>query len=595
MFFLEKIVELIGVSNHGVEGIFFDIGIIIILATVLGFSLKLLKQPLIPAYVLAGVLLGPYGLSMITNPHVIETLSEMGIAFLLFVVGIEMDFKRLKSIGLIATIGGTIQILILSSMGWLIGIFLGLGPIEAIYCGLIVSFSSTMVVIKLLSDKNELDTLHGRIIIGFLLMEDIFAILALLIISNMSQVASSGIITVVALLLIKILIILLFSFLVAKFIFPPLFKLAAESQEILFLLAITTCFVFAFLSSLIGLSIAIGAFIAGLSVANLPYNYEIMGKIKALLIFFTTIFFAALGMKLQFISFSMILIPLVIFIAFISLIKPLITSFICSFFGYKRRTSLLASITLAQTSEFSLIIVALGVSPAIGQLVPGSIIPSLAILLAIITMVITSYTIKFDEQIYEKIKNVFHYLDKIGTGNMEVDLSKHSKNHDVILIGHDRIGYTILNTLQKQKKKIIVVDYNPETVKQLISNGINCIYGDISDTDVLDRLNVSKAKLIISTVNELHDNMTILKYARKLHSSATTIMTALKVEDALQMYAQGADYVVLPHFLGGHHVSLMLEEEALDINSMLKKKLTHIKELEHRKHMGHYHPRHNNK
>jgi len=593
-FGLESIIGALGPS-HSIETIFFDIGIIIIIATLLGFTLKVLKQPLIPAYVLAGVLLGPYGLSLITSQHVIETLSEMGIAFLLFVVGIEMDFKRLRSIGLIASVGGTVQILILSSIGWMIGVFLGFSTVETIYCGLIVAFSSTMVVIKLLSDKSELDTLHGRIVIGFLLMEDIFAILALLIISNFSEFVQAGMIGIVALLLVKIVIILIFSFVMAKYIFPPLFKLAAESQEILFLLSITTCFLFAFLSTLIGLSVAIGAFIAGLSVANLPYNYEIMGKIKALLIFFTTIFFAALGMKMEAISILKIIVPLVIFVLFISLIKPLITSCICSFFGYKRRTSLLSAITIAQTSEFSLIIIALAISPGIAHLPEGSIIPGLAILLAITTMVISSYTIKFNEGIYEKIKNPFKFLDKIGSGSRELDITNIKKDHDTILIGHDRIGYTILNTLQRQKKKIIVIDYNPEAVRELISKGINCIYGDISDTDVLERLNVHKTKLIISTVNDVHDNLTILRHAKKVRSEATIFVTALKVEDALELYSEGADYVILPHFLGGHHVSVMLEEETLNLNKMLDRKLDHIKELKHRKHIGHKHPKHHNK
>ena len=545
---------------------------------------------MIPAYVLAGVILGPYGLSLITNHVIIETLSEMGIAFLLFVVGMEMDLGRLKSIGLIASVGGTVQILFLGSMGWLLGILLGFSSIEAVYCGLIVAFSSTMVVIKLLSDKSELDTLHGRIVIGFLLMEDIFAILALLIISNFSEFVQAGMASIILLLFIKIIIILVFSFVMAKFIFPPLFKLAAESQEILFLLSITTCFLFAFFSTIIGLSMAIGAFIAGLSIANLPYNYEIMGKIKALLIFFTTIFFAALGMKLQIFSVTKIIIPLVVFVLFISLIKPLATAFICSLFGYKRRTSLLTSMTLAQTSEFSLIIVALAMSPGINHLPEGSIIPGMAILLAIITMIITSYTIKFDESIYEKIKNMFKFLDNMGSGSKELEMVNLNKQHDAILVGHDRIGYTILKTLKKQKKKIVIVDYNPEAVRELISKGMDCLYGDVSDTDVLDRLNISKVKLIISTVNDIHDNMTILRYAKKVGSKATIFVTAVRVDDALDLYAEGADYVILPHFLGGNHVSLMLEEEVFDLDSMLNKKLDHIKELKHRKHIGHRHP-----
>ncbi|MCB9359194.1 cation:proton antiporter [Candidatus Woesearchaeota archaeon] len=591
MISIEAILALL-TPSHSIESIFFDIGIIIIIASVFGYILKILKQPLIPAYVLAGVLLGPYGLRIIDDIHVIDNLAEMGIAFLLFVVGMEMDFDRMKSIGLIASVGGTLQIIVLSTIGWLIGIFLGFSMIEAVYCGLMVAFSSTMVVIKLLADKNELDTLHGRIVIGFLLIEDIFAILALLIISNFSKVLHEGIIIILSILLVKIIVIMIFTYVMGKWVFPPLFKMGAESQEILFLLAITTCFLFAFFSAVIGLSVAIGAFLAGLALANLPYNLDIMNKIKALLIFFTTIFFAALGMKLYIPSWSALIIPLICFVAFITFGKPIITSMICSIFGYKRRTSMISAISIAQTSEFSLIIVALGLTPAIGHLSEGSIIPALAILLAIVTMVITSYTIKWDTGIYDRIKGAFGWLNKIGSGNRELDMIKIEDKYDAVLIGHDRIGYSVLKTLQKQHKKSIVIEFNPEIVRHLVNQGVPCIYGDISDIEVLEKINIKEAEIIVSTANDMHDNLSLLHYCKKHGSKGIIFTTALNVDDALKLYSHGSDYVILPHFLGGHHVSVMLEEETMDLNNMLKNKLEHIKELEHRKSLGHHHPTH---
>jgi len=587
-----EILNLLVSSAHGIDPIFFDIGIIIVFATLIAFTLRVLKQPIIPAYVLAGLLIGPYGLSLISNQDVITTFSELGIAFLLFVVGIEMDFKRLRSIGLISGIGGTIQIFILAVTGWIIAVLLGFSAIEATYIAMIVSFSSTMLVIKLLADKNELDTLHGRIIIGFLLVEDVFAILSLLFLSNFNNIATSGVLPVVLIMLIEISIMILFAVVLSRFVFPYVFKMAARSQEILFLFAITVCFVFAFLTNLLGLSIAIGAFIGGLSIANLPYNYEIVGKIKSLRIFFTTIFFAALGMRLNVSALGKVIIPLIILVLFISLLKPLITSLICSFFGYKKRTSILTSMSLAQTSEFSLIIVALGISPAIGHLSQDSIIPSLAILLSVVTMVITSYTIKFDTSIYDRIKEKLNFLDRFGSGNREIEMLSGEGDHDVIMIGYDRIGFNVLRTLQKMKKKIVVIDFNPEVVRNLLHERIDCIYGDVSDTEILKRLNIKNAEMIISTVPDLHDNLLILELAKKQSSKAAIFVTASKVDDALELYEHGADYVILPHFLGGHHVSVMLEEESIDLNKMLKKKLEHIKELEHRKNIGHEHPLH---
>jgi Trk K+ transport system NAD-binding subunit len=218
-----------------------------------------------------------------------------------------------------------------------------------------------------------------------------------------------------------------------------------------------------------------------------------------------------------------------------------------------------------------------------------------SIILAITTMVITSYTIKFNEPIYDRIKNFFGYLNKIGSGYKELDLIKLKKKYDAVLIGHDRLGYTILKTLIKKKQKTIVVDYNPEMVRQLVNSGVDCIYGDISDIEILEKLNLHNVELIISTCNDMHDNLNLLKHAKKVNSNAIIFLTAINVDDALELYNNGADYVILPHFLGGHHVSVMLEEETFNLDSMLKKKLNHIKELEHRKNLGHQHPVHKHK
>jgi len=564
------------------ENIFFDIGAIIIIATVFAFIAKTFKQPLIPAYVLTGIIIGPF-LGLITNTDVITTLSEIGIAFLLFIVGLEMDLRKLRDVGLISSVGGMVQMLSIFTATFILAVFLGFVYREAIYLGLIIAFSSTMVVVKLLSDKHEIDTLHGRIIIGFLLMQDIIAILALSVLMTIDNFSFSFLILSV----VKGVVVFLVAVAASKFLFPALFEFAAKSQELLFIAAVSVSFAFSILFYYIGFSIAIGAFVAGVTLANLPYNIEIIGKVKSLRDFFAVIFFVSLGMELILGSFWALLKPLIIFIILIIFLKPLITMSLCSFFGYKKRTAFLTSMSLAQISEFSLIIVAQGLF--LGHL--SQEIFSLTVILAVATIVSTSYFIKYEDKLYRKLAGFLEIFDRLtGTYNDLEYVPR--KKHEVILCGYNRIGYSIVNTLKKLKKKLLVVDFNPEVIRKLIDEKIPCIYGDVGDLEVLERLNLREAKMVISTVPKKRDNLLLIKKTKEENKKAIVFVNASHVEDALRLYDAGADYVVLPHFLGGEHVSLLIEDFTGDIKKIIDTKIKHIKELKKRRELGHEHPVH---
>ncbi len=569
------------------HNIFLDLGIAIIAATIVAYLVRLLKQPLIPAYVIAGILIGPFGFKLIEDYATIKILAEIGVAFLLFVVGLELELKKLKNIGLISSLGGTIQVFVLSSLGYAIAFALGFAFIESMYIAMMVSFSSTMVVVKLLSDKNELETLHGRILIGFLLMEDVFAILALSIITTIGNFTP----LLLVFSLLKALGVLLFSIICAKYIFPVIFKFAAKSQELLLMVSITICFFFALGGYMLGFSIAIGAFIAGVALANLPYNLEIIGKMKPLRDFFSTLFFVSLGMDIMFNGISKIMLPLIVFLAFILLFKPIFNAVMCSLFGYRKRTSFMTAISLAQISEFGLIIVALGIS--LGHLPSDSLLPTMATMIAVITMTVTTYTIIYDQQIYHFLRNRLTFLDKLGSGNKEAEFSLEHKKHEIILIGHNRTGYSILNSAKKLDKNILVVDFNPDVIRHMIDQKVSCMYGDIGDEEILERINFKDAQAVISTVPDLADNKRLIRWIKMKSESTIIFVTANKVDEALELYNAGSDYVILPHFLGGNHISQMLEEKSFSIENMLDKKFEHIKELQSRKELGHEHPNHN--
>lgn len=553
--------------------LFWDIGLIIVFATFLAYVARILRQPLILAYMAAGVIIGPFGLGLIREREVITILSEFGIAFLLFIVGLELDLRRLRDIGLVSTTTALVSTAILFFLGFNAALALGFVKIEAAYLGLMIAFSSTMVVIKLLSDKNELDTLHGRIILGILLTQDVVAILALSIISTPGQVSfNEGLMA-----LFKGAGLFSVAIILSKYILPPVFKFVAKSQELLFLTALSLCFVFSYFSYLAGFSVAIGAFIAGVSVATFPYNIEIISRIHSLRDFFATLFFVSLGMELWFESITPLVYPLLVFSFLLIIIKPLIMMMNISFFGYGSRSSFLTSISLAQISEFSLIIALTGVS--VGHI--SHVVFSLAALMALVSLTLTSYLIKFENAMYSALNRfllLFERLSRNKSRKLE-DIPKKTSDHIIVVGGH-RMGYNIVKTLTQLKEQFLVVDYNPEVIKALMGEGVHCIYGDIGDMEILNRINLSGADMIISTIPDDEDSMLLIEETKKVNPRAVVFVTANTLDEALNLYDLGADYVILPRMLSGRKVSELIHGHARRKRAVEHLKREHIHELE---------------
>lgn len=562
------------------ENILFEIGIIIILAGIGAYIARLLKQPLIPAYIIMGIVLGPV-LNMITDKAMIASLSEIGIAFLLFTVGLELNIKKLKEVGSVATVGALIHMGILFGISHFAFNILGYDNLTCIYIGLILMFSSTLVVVKLLSDKRELDTLHGRIIIGILLMQDIVAVVAM---SLLNSIGKSGL-SSVAWMFIQGIFIFFVGLALAKIVFSTVFRFAARHDELLFILSIMIMFFFALLYSYIGFSIVIGAFIAGLLLGSLPYNFEIVGHVRGIKDFFAVIFFVSIGLSLIPVNIGRIIIPLLVMLALTIIALPIITMFVLAIFGYKKRTAFLISISLAQISEFSLIIASMGLSK--GHI--SSDIFSLTVIFAIVTLSMTAYLIKFDDKLYQLIGRRITWFEGLSKHNKEMSYIEEGTKYQVVLIGCDRTGYSILRKLKKMKKKAVVIDLNPDIIKKLVDEKVSCMYGDAGDTEILNRLNLEDIELIISTIPEHQDSMLLIKKVRELNPQAVIIVTSYNADDALELYSQGADYVIVPHFLGGEHLSLLLEDMTTDLKKFLKIKLDHIRALEERRRR---HPHH---
>jgi Kef-type K+ transport system membrane component KefB len=458
---------------------------------------------------------------------------------------------------------------------------LNYGSLTAVYIGLIVAFSSTMVVIKILSDRQELDTLHGRIIIGILLIQDIVAIIALLVLNNLANFSLETLFTI----LVKALLVVAVAYFLTDLVFPALFKFSAKSQELLFMLSVSVLFIFSLVFILIDFSIVIGAFIAGIMLGNLPYNLEIASRVKPLTHFFGVMFFAAIGTELVLMEFSKIITLLAALLALTLIGIPVITIIICSSFGYKKRTAFLTGIGMAQASEFSLILVQQG--KMLGHIPPS--IHVVTVLLAITTMGATAYFIKYEEKLYKAFAKHLKVFEKLSKHNRHQISYTATPNYKVVLVGLDRMGYSIYQKLKRMKKEFIVVDFNPEVIKRLIEQKVGCVYGDIGDPEIISKLNLKNVELVISTIPEHHESMLLIRKVKEINPEATVIVTSYAVEDALSLYEAGADYVLLPHFLGGEHMSLLLEDISKDLGRLMHKKIKHIQELKLRKEI---HPHH---
>ncbi|MBI2136081.1 cation:proton antiporter [Candidatus Woesearchaeota archaeon] len=557
------------------EAILYDIGLIIIVSTLIGFVIKFFKQPMIFGYMLAGLILGPHIMGKIVSQDTILGLSELGITFLLFIVGLEFNLKKLKEVSSVVFFGGSIQVAATTAAGILISLWLGFKFIEATYFGLIIALSSTLVVVKWLADKKEIDTLHGRIAIGILIIQDIVAIIALTFFSNINNFSFAGL----GIAMLKGIVLVLSAYILNRPL-QKIFAFASKFGELLFISSLSLCFIFAFIAQYLGFSISIGAFIAGIMIANLPYSLELIGKIKSIANFFTVLFFASLGLQLSIPSISKIVVPVIVMLAVVLIIKPLITIFAVKIFGYKSKTAFLSGVSLAQTSEFSLIIAALGVAQ--GHI--SQEIFAMTILLAVITIGASSYLIKYGNLIYYKIgKYIFLNERMHATKHEETEEHSGEKiSSDIIIFGYEGVDHGLLERFKAMKKSITVVDLEPDVIRRLKSTSICCIYGDPSEFEIINKLALENSEVIISTVHDVVSNLHLIKKTREVNKKAIIISAANRIKESLELYEAGADYVVLPHLLGESQVSVVVENFSKDINTLIAQKLKHIDELKKR-------------
>lgn len=552
------------------EPIFIQLAVILFVAFLVSYVARLFKQPIIIGYILAGIVISPFLIKFGATTEVVDIFSKLGIAFLLFIVGLHMNPKVIKEIGVQSLLIGLAQIVLTFAAGFLVAFkVLNYSVVASSYVGIAIAFSSTIIIMKILSDKRHLESLYGKISIGILIIQDLVAIGVLMFISSFSQGSNLSSFALRALLSGTGLIVVLF--LLGFFLLPRIMKSIAKSQEILFLFSICWCFVVAALFSYLGFSIEIGALVAGIILSLSPYSVEISSRIRPLRDFFLIIFFIILGLNIQFVNFQKVLVDALILSLIVLILKPIIIMFLMKSFRYTKRTNFLVGTSLAQISEFSLIILLMGT--AIGHVSP-EILHTLTLTL-IITILFSTYMIVYSRKFYKKMAGVVSVFERKRVRKEKVL----KKDYDAILFGYNRIGFSILNSLKKIKQKYLVVDFNPDTISNLEKFKIPCLYGDVDDPDLLNELPLNKIGLAVSTVPDFETNLLLIESIRMVNPKAIIIERASSIPDALELYKQGADYVLTPHFLGGEYVSDMIRQLKTDEKSYSKEREKHIKML----------------
>lgn len=540
--------------------IFLEITVVIAIAAAFGMLAKWLKQPTILGYIATGLIVGPLGLMRLDNIEVLEAMAHIGITLLLFLVGMEMRLRELRFVGKPAVLTGIGQVVFTSVIGLFIAKALGYAFVPALYIAVALTFSSTIIVVKLLTEKNALDTLYGKIVVGFLLVQDFVALFALIMLSSLEAGMSIYSLPVMSLLMTFLRGALLFitAMALGKYVIPRILQVVAHSQEVLFLASLAWGMGVAALVTVpqIGFSVEIGGFLAGVSLAGSIEHFQITSKVKSLRDFFIVMFFVTLGSRIILSNISEIWFPTLILSVFVLIGNPLIVMLIMGGLGYKSRTSFLASVTVAQISEFSLILVALGAT--LGHI--DESVVSMVTAVGIITITLSSYMILSGEKLHAKFKR-FLKVFEFNPRDLEDTAPAHEMQDHVVLVGAHRMGHSILHSLENLHGEFLVVDFNPDIVKMLLDRGIRTIYGDINDPEIQDKAGLKKARTVISTPHLYEDSLTLLEYMKAVNPKAKVILTAETEYEAVNLYSENADYVMLPHYIGGLQLAKLLQAD----------------------------------
>ena len=553
------------------EAVFAGLSVIIAIGAGMALIMRRIGQPLLIGHIITGIVVGPVLFNIVKSPETLSIFGDLGIALLLFIIGLGMSPKVIAEVVRPSLTVASAQIAITTIIGWEVGWAFGLSSAEAFFVGLGFGLSSTIVALKLLSDKREQGRLYGKLTIGALVVEDVVAAIAIMFVASAKggEWLAAGPLAALAF---KGLLIGAGMYYVSRYLLPHLQKLIASDQELLFLFAIAWGLGLGALFAKAGFSMEIGALAAGIFLAGLPYAQEIAARLRPLRDFFVVIFFIALGTQLSFSQLSDSAGLIIAGVLIVVIFKPLIILTGLGLLGYTRRTAFKTALNLTQVSEFSIIFVILGYEKGLIQ----QHIVVLLTIIALLSIAISTYLITFSDKLYSLVEKHLYLFERRHVRHEHYPVSR----YDFILFGYQKGGHEFVNVFEELKKKYVVVDYDPEVIETMERRGVNYLYGDATDIELLEEAGIDRAKLIVSTITDFETNSILLSHVENRNPKAVVICEAENPRQAAKLYRQGATYVILPHYIGSEKISAFVKKSGLKKSTFKKFRDQHLKLLE---------------
>jgi Kef-type K+ transport system membrane component KefB len=522
---------------------FSELALLLIIATACGAVAMRLRQPVLIAYIVVGILVGPAVLGLVSAHDQIDLLAQMGIAVLLFLVGLKLDLAHVRHIGPVALATGLGQLVFTIAIGFGLVLLLGRTPLEALYVAVALTFSSTIIIVKLLSDKREIDALHGRIAVGFLIVQDLAVVLAMMVVSAMGGGGEDPAEVVLSLLW-RVALAAVALYVLMRHVLPWAVALMARSQELLLISAVAWGVGLAALGEWAGFSKEAGAFLAGFSLASTSYRDAISARLTGIRDFLLLFFFIDLGARLDFSTLGGETWSALVLSLFVLIGNPLIVMAIMGFMGYRKRTGFLAGLTVAQISEFSIIFVAMGIS--LGHVQTEAL--GLVTLVGVTTIAVSTYMILYSHPLYERLAPWLGLFER-RTAQRELVSEQETASSsaaDVIVLGLGRYGGRLAQGLKAAGLTVVGVDFDPESARAWRGKGLSVCYGDATEAELLEFLQLDSCAWVVSTLPDVASNRSLVQALRARRYAGELAIVARADEDGLQLKRLGVPTVIYP-------------------------------------------------
>ncbi len=521
---------------------FSELALILLVCALTGALAGRLRQPLLIAYIVIGIAVGPTFLGLVQAHDQIDLLAQMGVTVLLFLVGLKLDLQHVRHIGKVALATGLGQLFFTIVLGFLLLLALQRDWLEALYVAVALTFSSTIIIVKLLTDKRELDTLHGRIAVGFLIVQDLAVVVAMMVMSGMAgaQSADAGLLAMMAA---RLVLVGLSVYVLMRFVLPVLMRVMARSQELLLIFAIAWGCSFAAFGEWLGLSKEAGAFLAGFSLASTGFRDAIHSRLSGIRDFLLLFFFIDLGAKLNVAALGADVWPALLLSAFVLVGNPIIVMAIMGYMGYRPRTGFLAGLTVAQISEFSIIFVAMGIS--LGHVQEQAL--ALTTLVGLITITLSTYMILYSHALYERLAPWLVVFSRGQAFREQRQLAPNAeKAAQVWVVGLGRYGIQLAQSLRQAGIRVAGLDFDPEVVRLQRSHGLSTAYGDCSESAFMESLPLTTETWLVSTLPDMASNLGFLQALKAAGVEARIAVVLRHDMDAEQLTLAGAQVLLQP-------------------------------------------------